>query len=108
MPNTDITIHILPNGGPEGGPGTFVGPPPLVRVKKNQDTVTFKVTPANFTFDVIFSGFSPLDNANPISDRYAGPFNAKVLGQFHYQVQVTDPGSGERWVIANCPELDVG
>ena len=87
--------------------GTFLGPPPLVRLKKGVDTATFRVTPNNFTFQIVFLGFSPLDNADPITDRNPGPFNARFSGDYHYLARVTDPASGNSWTIVNCPEIGV-
>jgi hypothetical protein len=108
MPNIAIQIHVLPADAAEGRGGTFLGPPPLVRISKSGgDTVTFKVTPANFTFQIAFSGFSPLNNTAPITDTYPGPFSPIVTGQYHYQVSVTDPATGNRWLLANCPEIGV-
>ena len=107
--NVDIPIHVHTNDNPpDGRAGTFTKPHPLVKVKLG-DHITFKFEgPAQgYTFAVIFPGFSPLNNANPITDANPGPFDAQAQGGYHYQVRVTDP-AGNIWTIANCPELDVG
>ena len=45
MPQRNITIHLLPdNTNPQGKAGTFLGPPPLLKVDVG-DTITFNVTP---------------------------------------------------------------
>jgi hypothetical protein len=106
--NVTIPIHVHPvDTPPDGRAGTFTHPHPLVRVKLG-DQVRFQFTPAapGWAFAVIFPGFSPLNNAAPITDANAGPFNAQSAGDYHYQVRVTDPG-GNSWTIANCPELGV-
>jgi len=108
MPNITIQIHVLPADAAQGRGGTFLGPPPLVRISRGGgDTVTFSVTPATYTFQVVFAGFSPLNNAAAITDANPGPFYPIVTGQFHYQVSVTNPANQNRWLLANCPEIGV-
>ena len=107
--NVTIPIHVhIADTPPDGRAGTFTKPHPVVRVNLG-DQVTFQFAPAapGYAFAVIFPGFSPLNNAAPITNANAGPFTAQSQGGYHYQVRVTDP-TGTIWTIANCPELDVG
>jgi|SRR5579864_8911916 len=106
--NVNIPIHVhAADTPPDGRAGTFTKPHPLVRVKIG-DHVRFQFTPAapGWTFEITFSAFSPLDNLAPITDLNPGPFTANLAGSFHYLIAATDPG-GNRFVIANCPELSV-
>src|SRR6476661_4380610 len=101
VPNKNILITVLPNDTNQGNRGTFLGPPPHVKVDLG-DTVTYEVDPAGSPFIVNFVGLSPFDatsltNANPSAI-------VKYHGHYHYQVSVTL--SGETFRITSCPEIE--
>jgi plastocyanin len=102
MPNKNITINVLPSDSNQGNRGTFLGPPPHVKVDIG-DTVTFNVTPTGSTFAVVFVGLSPF----PVNDLTDSSPTAAVTypGIYHYQVSVT-LSSGETFRITNCPEIE--
>jgi hypothetical protein len=98
----NIMINVLPNDSNQGNRGTFLGPPPHVKVDVG-DMVTFDVTPANSTFSVVFVGLSPfLVNLLTETDCSA---EVKYPGSYHYQVSVTLPDGGT-FRITNCPEIE--
>jgi len=100
--NKSIEIRVLTTNSTHGNRGTFLGPPPHVKVDVG-DTVTFAVDPNGSAFSVVFVGLSPfpvnvLTNHNP---------NAVVTypGTYHYQVSVTLDG-GDTFRITSCPEIE--
>lgn len=102
VPHKNITISVLTHNSNRGNRGTFLGPPPHVKVNVG-DTVTFDVTPPDSSFSVVFVGLSPfpvnvLTNENP---------SAAVTypGIYHYQVSVTMP-EGAIFRITDCPEIE--
>ena len=102
MANRTISIIVLTADGPQGKRGTFLGPPPHVKVNVG-DLVTFVVDPAGSQFTVVFVGLSPFDvnvlnNANPSAE-------FKFPGHYHYQVSVTLPDGGT-FRITSCPEIE--
>jgi hypothetical protein len=102
MSNRNILINVLPNDSSQGKRGTFVGPPPHVKVDVG-DIVTFDVTPTNSTFIVLFVGLSPFP-VNQLTDQYRTA-TVTFPGIYHYQVSVTLPDGGT-FRITNCPEIE--
>jgi len=102
MSNRNIMINVLPNDSSQGKRGTFLGPPPHVKVDVG-DIVTFDVTPTNSTFIVLFVGLSPF-SLTSLTDQSR---SAEVAypGIYHYQVSVTLP-DGVTFRITNCPEIE--
>jgi len=102
MSNRNILINVLPNDTSQGKRGTFLGPPPHVKVDIG-DIVTFDVTPGGSTFAVVFVGLSPFP-VNLLTDQncYAA---VTYPGIYHYQVSVT-LSNGDTFRITNCPEIE--
>jgi hypothetical protein len=102
MPNRNILINVLTNNSSQGNRGTFLGPPPHVKVDIG-DIVTFDVIPPDSTFAVVFVGLSPFPvNLLTNHDRTAA---VTYPGIYHYQVSVTLP-EGDTFRITNCPEIE--
>ena len=100
-----INIHVLPNDTADGRAGSFLAPPPFVKVDVG-DTINFIVSPGGSTFRVVFVGLSPFP-VNEINE--ATPANNRVAtyaGRYHYQVSVTT-SAGNTYRITNCPEMEV-
>ena len=100
--NRNITINVLPSDSNQGNRGTFLGPPPHVKVDIG-DTVNFNVTPAGSTFSVVFVGLSPF-SVNLLTDQNSSAV-VTYPGIYHYQVSVTLPDGGT-FRITNCPEIE--
>jgi hypothetical protein len=95
-------INVLPIDSSQGKRGTFLGPPPHVKVDIG-DMVTFDVTPEDSTFAVVFVGLSPFP-VNHLTDQNR---SAEVIypGIYHYQVSVT-LSDRATFRITNCPEIE--
>jgi len=102
-----IHAHTADQGNGEKE-GTFTLPHPLIKVYRDQ-MVQWELTghPNTFTFVVQFTGLSPFPGVYKI-DQNTGPLMASASGHYHYQIQVTDSGTGKTYSISNCPEFDVG
>ena len=98
----NIQIIVLEENSDQGKRGTFLGPPPHVKVDVG-DTVTFNVTPAGSTFLVVFVGLSPF----PVDHLTDTNRTAEVRfpGTYHYQVSVT-LSDGTTFRITKCPEIE--
>ena len=100
-----ITIKVLTDNSNQGNRGTFVGPPPHVKVDVG-DTVTFEVDPDDSEFSVVFVGLSPFP-VNVLTDDTPSAV-VTYPGHYHYQVSVTlDDGEGDTFRITSCPEIEV-
>ena len=112
MVNRGIKIHVLPKDTTDPGKGragTFLGPPPLVRVNVG-DRITFKVTPAGSEFSVVFPGLSPFPAGTSITHR-ARTAVFTFGGRYHYHISVTVPPVPPAVVastfrITSCPEIE--
>ena len=102
MPNKNVMIHVLSSGSNQGNIGTFLGPPPHLKVDIG-DTVNFSVTPAGSTFTVFFVGLSPFP-VNTLTDSSSSAV-VTYAGTYHYQVSVT-LAEGDTFRITNCPEIE--
>jgi hypothetical protein len=102
MANITIKIRVLLKTEDEGRRGTFLGPPPHVKVAL-RDTVTFEVDPHESTFSVVFVGLSPFEELI-LTDKHPRSV-VKWPGLYHYQVSVTH--RKETFRITNCPEIEV-
>jgi hypothetical protein len=87
--------------------GTFSQPPALVRVRKDT-RVKWQLNEAQpgDAFIVSFPHGSPFADATAASDRTEA-MPAVNVGNFHYQVFVSDGATGVVYAIRNCPELEV-
>ena len=104
-----IRIHVLhDNATPyHGNAGTFLGPPPLVKLDVG-DTINFSVTPEGSSFSIVFPGLSPfpvntITEATPPADRVF-----TYSGHYHYHVSVMLPEKlgGGTFRITGCPEME--
>ena len=102
-----IHVHTADQGNGEKE-GTFTLPHPLVQVDYNQ-MVRWELNghPAGSTFIVQFIGLSPFPGV-PTITQATGALAATNSGHYHYQLQVTDGGTGKTYSITSCPEFGVG
>jgi hypothetical protein len=103
VPNKNILINVLTEHTSQGKRGTFLGPPPHVKVDLG-DTVTFDVLPAGSPFTINFVGLSPFQVTSLTQDNRSA--TVTYHGHYHYQVSVTLTDNGETFRITSCPEIE--
>jgi len=100
----NISINVLLENSSQGKRGTFLGPPPHVKVDVG-NTVTFDVTPEDSTFIVLFNGLSPFD-VHRLTEQNRSAV-VRFPGLYHYQVSVTLSDEEETtFRITSCPEIE--
>src|SRR5262245_3600668 len=95
-----ITIQVLDTETERGNRGTFIGPPPHVKVNLG-DNVTFNVIPDDSTFSVNFVGLSPFQNNLLVLTDSNPTAVVRYPGHYHYQVSVT-LSNGDTFRITSC------
>jgi hypothetical protein len=113
-----LKIDLHRAGSPSERRGTFVGPPPKMRLRPGA-VISFdlKVTPndPDATFEVTFPATPFTDDDTPtgkpvFSITNSNPHVGIFQGLYHYKVSVTTKDSSGRvevFEISHCPELDL-